>query len=135
MPKFKVTITRDVTTTESVEREIEADNRAEALAVAQDLASSFDSDCPDDATEDSSGYDFGSWTVNDGPLDVEEIVPAVRKWRVEGRDRIAGALGVTEPFSIFVNAATHDDAQNVAISARNFAGREHVTLSATVLAE
>lgn len=60
MPKFSVMIVREVETTETVTREIEAATSQEAFALASAMANQFDRECPDDATE-SDGAHFGEW--------------------------------------------------------------------------
>lgn len=63
MSNFYVQFTREVTITESVTRVIEADSPAAAAAIAEKLASGFNMDCPDDASESATGnFEAGDWS-------------------------------------------------------------------------
>jgi hypothetical protein len=68
---YTIQFERTWTETDTLERVIEADSEAEAMEKAADMASEFDSDCPDDVVS-SKGGAAGDW----GWVDVEETPDA-----------------------------------------------------------
>lgn len=64
MPRYRVDFSRTVTSVETVTRVIEAENKAEAQALAEDEAEAFNHDCPDDTMIDGAGDECGSWSVD-----------------------------------------------------------------------
>jgi hypothetical protein len=81
MARYEFYIARDVTTTESVRRVIEADSPEAAAAAAETLAFEFNHSCPNDVAEDDTAPNLGDFYVTgpgeltDDPADDEPALP------------------------------------------------------------
>ena len=60
MAIYKMIFARTVTTSDYVEREIEAESDAEAQAKCEEMAAEFNHRCPDDV-QASDGFEYGEW--------------------------------------------------------------------------
>lgn len=63
MPKFKLEMHREVTTRDSYEIEIEAENLESAQTQAEEMAGEMNHDCPDDV-QPTGYFVCHDWTVD-----------------------------------------------------------------------
>jgi hypothetical protein len=64
MKTYRVWFERTYTITEGFDREVKAENFAEAQTLGEDLARGFDLHCPDDCSE-TGGYGAGEFQIDD----------------------------------------------------------------------